>query len=198
MKKLLSPFRYLAGGKALAWGAVVLILTSIFSWQTGVVARGNMSIGYADGYISLLAVTLRMLTLWLVFATLLYVAGLLLSKSKIRAVDVYGTNLFASIPLTAGMLLSALPPMRLLQQSVSELVGDPARMEPFFSAPSMIAVIVGLLLVIVWYFWWSYSAFSVSANVKGGGAVAAYAVCFILAQILYGPLSQGFALAGIR
>lgn len=198
MKKLFHPFRYLAGGKALAWGLIVLILTCVFSWQTGVVARGNMSIGYADGYLSLLAVTVRMLFIWVVPATLLYVASLVFSRSRVRAVDVYGTNLFASIPLTAGMLLAALSPLRALEEGVGAGLYDTARLEALMATPAMIFILVSLLLVIVWYFWWSYSAFSVSANLKGGKAVAIYAVCFILAQILYGPISSGLVGLGLR
>lgn len=197
MKKLLNPFRYLAGGRALAWGLVVLILTSIFSWQTGVVARGNMSIGYADGYVSLLAATLRMLVLWLVFATLLYAAGMLLSRSKIRAVDIYGTNLFASIPLTVGMLLTALPTMRRLEAQLMEHLADPAALAAALWTPTRLIILGALLVVMVWYFWWSYSAFAVSANLKSVRAVAAYIVCFVAAQILYGPISHWFAGMGI-
>lgn len=197
MKKLLNPFRYLAGGRALAWGLVVLILTSIFSWQTGVVARGNMSIGYADGYVSLLAATLRMLVLWLVFATLLYAAGMLLSRSKIRAVDIYGTNLFASIPLTVGMLLTALPTMRRLEAQLMEHLADPAALAAALWTPTRLIILGALLVVMVWYFWWSYSAFAVSANLKSVRAVVAYIVCFVAAQILYGPISHWFAGMGI-
>lgn len=197
MKKLLFPFRYLAGGRALAWGFVVLILTSIFSWQTGVVARGNMSIGYADGYVSLLAITLRMLVLWLVLATLLYAAGLLLSRSKIRAVDIYGTNLFASIPLTVGMLLTALPTMRRLEAQLMEHLADPAALAAALWTPTRLIILGALLVVMVWYFWWSYSAFAVSANLKSGRAVVAYIVCFVAAQILYGPISHWFAGMGL-
>lgn len=198
MKKFLNPFHYLAGGGALAWGLIVLILTCILSWQTGVVARGNMSIGYTQGYVSLLAVTVRMLCIWLVFATLLYIAGRLLSKSKIRAVDVYGTNLFASIPLSAAMAVSALPPLTTLSAEIESSMGDLARLEALSTSPALIFMVIVLLVTIVWYFWWSYSAFSVSANLHGVKAVASYIACFVIAQIIYGPLSQAFYAVGIR
>ena len=90
MNKILNPFEYLSTGKALGWGLAgtlfsICLLTAI-SWPVA----GDVS--------KIVTILSQNLLLWLPLSLLLYVMALIFSPSRIRAVDIFATNLFAMLP----------------------------------------------------------------------------------------------------
>lgn len=90
MNKILNPFEYLSTGKALGWGLAgtlfsICLLTAV-SWPV----EGDVS--------KIITILSSNLLLWLPLSLLLYVMALVLSPSRIRAVDIFATNLFAMLP----------------------------------------------------------------------------------------------------
>lgn len=187
MKKWINPFDYIAGGRALAYGAIVLILSSILYWHCGITLRGLVSFGY--GGIRLWRVTAQALVQWLLFSSLLYAAGRLLSSSKIRAVDVYGTNLFARIPLSAAGALGGLPwirseVMRILNTEPSALLSE--------GVPALLTL-YGVLAcaLLIWFYLWSYRAYAVSCNLHGARGVVSFIVCYMAGEAIAAwPMAQ--------
>lgn len=175
MNRFLNPFEYLSLRKTLCWGVAALIMTSIFLWQVGLRLSSLTQVNFAGDM--LWAAVARQVMAWLVFALLLYVAGVLLSKSKIRFRDVAADNLFARIPFDLSLLVFAVPRWR----GVLGLVSD-GSVDTAMQYSGALAV-TGLLMLVffVWYLYWSYKAFAVATNVRGGKGVAAFGVCFVAA-----------------
>lgn len=90
MNKILNPFEYLSTGKALGWGLAgtlfsICLLTAV-SWPV----EGDVSKVNHDSVVESAVVAAPL--------ALLYVMALVLSPSRIRAVDIFATNLFAMLP----------------------------------------------------------------------------------------------------
>ena len=100
--KFVNPFKYLPLRQAWCWGIAALILTSIFCWQVGLRMTSVTQINLLGD--RLWAALCRQIIVWLLFAVILYVVGLVASRSKVRFVDVAAFNLFARIPMDLALL----------------------------------------------------------------------------------------------
>ncbi|MEG2064757.1 MAG: hypothetical protein RSB23_04750 [Alistipes sp.] len=189
MKKLINPFVYLAGEKTIIIGLIILILSALFSWQLGTTCRGIVSTGYAE--LPLWKCFVQQLIIWCVFGSLLYLAARLLSKSKIRAIDIYGNNLFARLPFLLLVLLSALPAVRSF--TLAALTQTGAEMATMGISPAVLIFSVAALIALVWFFAWSYMGFAVAANLRGARAAGAFIGCYLLAEVLSAQLWKLFA-----
>lgn len=176
MNKAVNPFRYLSLRKALCWGIVAMILTSIFAWQYGLRLTSLTQVDFGGG--ALWQATLRQVLAWLVFAVVLYVGGVAASKSKVRFWDVAAFNLFARIPFDLTLLVFAVPRVKSVFGYAMD--GNLNAMLQHTTLLSVVGLVV--LLLCVWYFFWSYKAFAEAANVKNGKGVAIFIVAYIVAQ----------------
>lgn len=184
MKKWMNPFVYVSGERSLAYGLAVTILTAILAWQCDVLTNGALSLGY--GHELLWKAFARLLAVWAVGAVLLYAAALLLSKSKIRAIDVFGMNLLArSLPFAVMVLLSAWMAPVLVPLQETMLAQGISADEMVETVRSFRVLAGGFLSVVclVWYVVWTYEAYALAANLKGWRAVAGFAVCFLAADL---------------
>lgn len=177
MKKILTllanPFERIAGIKALLWGLLSIIIGSVVSYFTGWHYHGMLHFGPALNNEAWCYVAER-LTVWLLPATVFLIGGLILSKSKIRLIDVYGTTAFAQIPLFIGTLSSLIFDV--------ETVGTAKVVNIVELALFSLFIIIFVVFNIVWM----YNAFKVSCNVKGVALrlffIAAFIGCDILSR----------------
>lgn len=189
MKKFLNPFIYLSGERCAAYGAILMIFSAILAWQTDLLLAAPLSISF--GEMALWRTTLRFLISWGVFALLLYLWALLLSKSKIRAVDLFGMNLLArSLPLFVLLLLS-LWMAPLMRPLIPQMVQGGMPMDQLMAVvmrPRM--MIAGLLSCagLVWYFVWCWKAFTLAANLKGVWSVVGFILAYLLSEWLVGVI----------
>ena len=101
---------------------------------------------------------------WLVPATLFYIGGKIFSHSKIRMVDVYGTVLFAQLPMIGMNLIYLLPPMQAIAQVDSTMAPTEIPAIPnlhwaiFLSLLGLPFIIFSLI--------WMFQALKVSCNLK--------------------------------
>ena len=182
MRKFTNPFNYIAGWTSLLAGAAALAASAVTASLTGQSFDGFMHIGFAG--ISIWQALVQQIVTWLIFASLLYAAALAASHSAVRALDIYGTNLFARLPIFP--MLAAAPLLGLDLERLS----DPAAVGEIITAnPAPVAIYGTIVLALaVCFYWWSYKAFSVSANLKGAKAVAIFIACYIVTEIASGPL----------
>ena len=171
MKALFNPFRYIAGAKALVMGYLFIVASALMLYSGNLIQDSYIHIGMAKApfWEVLGAQTIW----WVVPALLLYLCGLLLSKSKIRIIDILGTTAFAQIimlMMIAPMLLPVV--MNNMLESVAALQSG-AILEPTSLMPMMIYSIWSLICFILFYIW-NYNAFAVSCNVSGWRAIAAF------------------------
>jgi hypothetical protein len=175
---LCNPFHFLAGGQALAIGIGIVLVASfngsvsrshfdgVFDFHTGLPAP--VWIFFVEGLID-----------WLCMAALLWLAGLLISKSRVRAVDVFGTQAFARFP-TLGTAAAALLPG--YQREAARLAVMDMTMIPLDVAAFAVVALVTILMLI-WMVVLMYRAFAVSCNVDGAKAIIAFVVAGFLAEV---------------
>lgn len=163
---IFNPFTRLAGWSALLIGVVGLSLTVALSYLTGTHFFGLLMVGFAKNS-PLWVYAVELVAHWLVMSAVAYVTGLVLSKVRIRAIDVLGTILMSKLPLLI------LPLIRLLQpfQSFSFL-----SFQMFFLVIIYLTLLVYICILI-------YNALSVSFNLKGKRLVIAYISSLVLTEI---------------
>ena len=181
MKALFNPFRYIAGAKALIFGLVFIVASTLLLYSGGFIQDSYIHIGMAEA--SLWYVGAMQIVWWLLPALLLYLCGLLLSKSKIRIIDILGTTAFAQLILLlmiAPMLLPVV--MNNMLESVASLqTGAVPDMAEF--TPMIIYSIWSLICLVVFYIW-NYNAFAVSCNVGGWKAIVAFIAVQVVVTIV--------------
>jgi hypothetical protein len=182
IEKLKNPFRYLPLRQAICWGIVAMILTAVFCWQVGLRMTSITQVNYAGG--ALWKATVGQLVVWLLFSVILYVVGVMLSRSKIRFWDVASFNLFARIPFNLSLLIFAIPMVRSVMGLAMD--GNIARMMEHMNLLTIVGVVS--LLFSMWYFYWSYKAFAQLTNLKNGKGVVAFILSFVVAYLVSGYL----------
>ncbi len=130
---LFNPFYYIAGGKALMIGIVVMLTTGLSAYFGG--SRFNGLLDFRLGlpaqpwwiYVSEIMIS------WLIFSSLLLISGKILSKSRVRAIDVFGTQALARSPYFFASLMAFIPATH---RFVEKIMTDPAALQKF--SPDMI------------------------------------------------------------
>lgn len=162
VKLIVNPFIRIAGGQALIWGFLGLIVSTLLCWISGHY-HGLLHFGPAPNpawwcYLA------EHLIVWLIPALLFYLGGLFLSHSRIRVIDVLGTVLFAQLPLLGMNLISLLPAMRMMSQMNMNMSPEEMLAQPYFVL-AMILTLLGLPFLILTLIW-MFNALKVSCNLK--------------------------------
>ena len=163
VKLIVNPFIRIAGGQALIWGFLGLIVSTLLCWISGYHYHGLLHFGPAPNpawwcYLA------EHLIGWLIPALLFYLGGLFLSHSRIRVIDVLGTVLFAQLPLLGMNLISLLPAMRMMSQMNMNMSPEEMLAQPYFVL-AMILTLLGLPFLILTLIW-MFNALKVSCNLK--------------------------------
>ena len=163
VKLIVNPFIRIAGGQALIWGFLGLIVSTLLCWISGYHYHGLLHFGLAPNpawwcYLA------EHLIVWLIPALLFYLGGLFLSHSRIRVIDVLGTVLFAQLPLLGMNLISLLPAMRMMSQMNMNMSPEEMLAQPYFVL-AMILTLLGLPFLILTLIW-MFNALKVSCNLK--------------------------------
>ena len=162
-----NPFIYIAGYKSLFWGLAGLFLTSYFAFTSGTHFNGILNISLAkdaDFWIYLI----ENVSQWIFLSTFLFIAGLVLSKSKIRGIDIFGTTLFSRIPLIITPLIRAIP----FFQSFA------------YQSPAMYLIIAIYGISLIWSIVLFFNAYKVSSNLKKENLIISFVVCMILSETI--------------
>ena len=150
MNWLFNPFKRIAGWKALAIGICFLSLIAILGKVNNLFLGGIfcVSIFFSQTFIEsfltqIISVGVLTLVMW--------IAGIIFSKSKIRIIDVAGTMALSRAPLLFVVLLGFLP---FFPKNTVEIVQ---------------MIIFGLICLIltIWMIVLMYNAYSVSCNLSG-------------------------------
>ena len=163
VKLIVNPFIRIAGGQALIWGFLGLIVSTLLCWISGYHYHGLLHFGPAPNpawwcYLA------EHLIVWLIPALLFYLGGLFLSHSRIRVIDVLGTVLFAQLPLLGMNLISLVPAMRMMSQMNMNMSPEEMLAQPYFVL-AMILTLLGLPFLILTLIW-MFNALKVSCNLK--------------------------------
>ena len=181
MKALFNPFRYIAGAKTLTMGYLFIVASALMLYSGNLIQDSYIHIAMAKA--SFWEVLGAQTIWWIIPTALLYLCGLLLSKSKIRIIDILGTTAFAQLImllLIVPMLLPAV--MNCSLELVASLqTGAVPNMAEF--TPLIVYGIWSLICLVLFYIW-NYNAFAVSCNVSGWKAIAAFIAVQVVVTII--------------
>lgn len=164
MNFLINPFERIAGFQALSWGLLGMVVSTVICYQSGWHYHGLLHFGPAPNP-AWWCFAVEHLVVWIVPAMLFYLGGLILSRSRIRLVDVVGTVAFAQLPFILMNLFNLLPPIQ--NMTKLDMTMPPAEMvaQPGFLLGIWLSVIG--MIFLIWGLVWMYKALKVSCNLKG-------------------------------
>ncbi len=183
MKKLLDPFTYFSGGTTLSIGLFVMAGMIAIAGATEQTFRGVISLGIGD--LSYLRLAGQLLAGWGILSGLLYGAGRWFSKSRIRIIDIAGNQALAKLPWLVLLLCSPIYPSEQIAGDVEQLQNaNLLELSSFVPSAGLLVYASIALVMLVWFFAWSWRGFSIAANLRGGRAVGLYIGCYLLAEVL--------------
>lgn len=171
MNKILNPFEYLSTGKALGWG----LAGSLFAIVLMSIAIGPIG----DDVSKVYTILSTNFLLWLPLSALLYLAALLFSPSRIRAVDIFATNLFALLPTIVAMGV-----LSVVSKWLNHIPVDPRSAGDVLIHAANNLVVIALSVSMVWSMVWGCFAYYVSANLKGWRGIVTFVVCYVFVSVV--------------
>ena len=175
-KWLINPFIYIAGAKALLWGWAAMLVTAIIGMMSYTHFDGVIDVHTAGKAFSLGYHLLEQLVDWSCATLLFWGAGVLVSKSSIRLIDVAGTMAFARIP----MIFAAIAGYGIKIPGQLKTVDEITRA----ITPMVIVCSLVSLVFLIWMIAWMYNAFKVSCNIKGGKATVVFIIGLLFSEII--------------
>jgi hypothetical protein len=197
---LFNAFQYVAGWPALTFGLVLMLAAGALASAAGGRFDGTLDFHQAPpGYaMPRWAFLIDAAAAWVPLSCLLWVGGRLISKSRFRTIDVFGTQALARVPMLLTALACTPPGVRRYMQHLLEVSrealaqfgqgagqaatppslvgGNPLDAVAFFVCMAVV------LVALVWMVALMYRAFAVSCNVRGGRAIAVFIAALILAE----------------
>lgn len=161
-----NPFTQIAGFKSLIIGIAGLLITTYLAFNTGTHFSGLLNIDFAKDS-DLWVYLMENLSNWFFLAIFLHISGLILSRSKIRAIDTFGTTSLSRIPLMLAPLIRTIP---LFQSFVIQ------SWEMYF--------IIGLYLVsLIWTIILLFNAFKISCNLRNERLIVSFIISIIISEV---------------
>jgi hypothetical protein len=163
---LFNPFNRIAGLKSLFLGLIGFAITTLLAFKTGTHFYGLLKIDFARDSDYWFFLT-ENLSNWIFMSTFMSISGLMLSKSKIRLIDIIGTTLLSRIPLIITPLFRLLPVF-----------------QSFVSQSWEMYCVFGIYIVsLIWTIFLLFHAFRISCNLKNERLIISFAASIILSDI---------------
>jgi len=192
-----NPFTYIAGGRALLAGLLILLLASAIGTLSGIWFPGVLDIKLT--YYGSFAIHFgTSLLVWFISVVVLYVTALLLSPSRVRLLDMAGTLALARAPLLLGAFTGFFGSIKkatdywlyfaaeklhgIMPVEMTETV-SPVVMHPWDWTVAITLMLV-IIAVVIWMVALMFHAYRVSANLKGVRAGLSFGIGLFVAQII--------------
>ena len=184
-KLLFNPFIKVAGSRALVYGLIIILLSSLIAYFSHTCFDGIIDVHFSS-YRLLSVKIFEGLLNWASLSIVFYFISLLITGSSVRFIDVTGTMALSRFP----MLISALIGFVMMKNKAAEYlswkllnIGD----EITLHIGDIIVFLISLILVLICIIWTvalMYNAFKVSANAKGQKSIIAFIIGLIISEIL--------------
>lgn len=176
---LFNPFMYVAGWQAMAAGILMMVVIAAVATLSSIRFDGviDIHLGHPLSFVSHIQMIL------IDYASLcipLVIAGMILSKSQYRFIDIIGTQLVARWPLVFMGLLALMINLDPIRDAATQL--NPEHLDSLFTGPFIIFLCMSVL-VTVWMVVLMYRSYAISFNLSGNKAIVSFIVCFILAEV---------------
>lgn len=162
---LYNPFIFIAGYKSFTIGVLVLMLTIFLAFTTGTHYNGLLNVYFAKDtpYVFYF---IEQVSHWIFLSGLLFIFGTFLSKSKIRFIDVIGTQAMARSPFLLLPTIRMLPPF-----------------ESFVMNSIQMNLLIALYIILaMWSITLMFNAYHISCNVKHKPLVASFILAILLSE----------------
>jgi len=166
-KWIYNPFERIAGWEALMTGVVMMTLTAVAGKFSHVAFDGVLDVHGGATFDLSASFAMQAVDFVVLFLTM-WLAGVIFSKTRLRAIDVAGTMALARAPMLPVAFLGFLPVV-------------PA--SPF-DMPRIIIFSFISLPFIIWMIALMYHAYSVSCNLKGTRAILSFIGALAVAEIV--------------
>jgi len=182
---LLNPFNRIAGAQSLIWGIIVIFAGSLIGYTSKTHFDGVLNV-HSGNPAPLWIHIVEPIINWLFISFWFFLGAIIFSKSKVRAIDIFGTQAFAFLPLfptsfsgyfevleSFSTSLSTVSPTNLQQNSIpmSDLIG-------------VITIGVFIMFFVIWSGIWMYNGFKISSNLKPSKIIPIYVSGLILGMII--------------
>ena len=124
---------------------------------------------------------------WAIPSALLYIGGRLISRSRVRPIDVFGTQALARAP---GLLIALIAVSPLFRSIALSLIDHNILDLSIARLAFISSVALVLILLLVWMVLLMYRAFAVSCNVAGGWAIAVFIAAIALGEVATGAAGR--------
>ena len=181
MKRIFNPFTYIAGAKALVFGLIFIATATLLLYSGGFIQDTYIHIGMAEAPLWYVAV--MQIIWWLLPATLLYLGGVAMSKSRVRLIDMLGTTAFAQLILVLMIAPLLLPAVHNSTTEMLAVVQSGAVPTIGAMLPMVLYSLYSLVCLALFYIW-NYNAFAVSCNLSGWKAILTFICVQIVATIV--------------
>lgn len=178
---LLNPFQKISDKKALFYGVLGLLATTLLCYFNNLHFNGLLQVGIREENSGFPALLSEHLIIWVVPMLLFYIFGLILSGSRIRFIDIFGNTLFAQIPFMGVALVSYLPPVKRMM-SITEV--DVQVLQEAYSVSGLLIMLLLMLPFFVWMAIWMYKAYKISCNLSGVRLVLPYIFVMVFGDML--------------
>lgn len=189
MNRLVNPFRYVAGVRALTAGLALIAAASCWLHALGLCQDSYLHFSPAPDGFTVWHVAALQIGMWLAPALALYGCGRMLSPSRIRLVDVLGTTALAQAPILLLLVPLSIGPLRaLVDRTAAELLAGT------LPTPGQTAALAAMgiwsLAALALFYARNYQAYALSCNLKGWRAALSYAAVAALMTVItqYLPL----------
>lgn len=189
---LFKPFDRVAGGPVLAAGLLVILLTALLAWRSGLQTDGVLDLHFQAG-LSLPDLLLQGLINWLTLSVCLLIAGRWLSSTRFRLVDLFGTQALARWPMLLAVIYLSIPALggriesltlRMLEAMPTEPDKVMASSEYLLDAMWLTLISLPLIACLVWMIWLMFHSYALTCNLRGQRAFFSFVGALLLAEIL--------------
>ncbi|MES2560055.1 MAG: hypothetical protein V4590_09965 [Bacteroidota bacterium] len=177
---LWNPFVYVAGWQAFAVGVCMMAVTAGMAALSGIRFDGviDIHVGEASSFISQLKLILIDI---ISMVGMLTIAGMVLSKSEYRIIDIVGTQLVARWPMIFVAVLALVVNLDPIRDAAKNF--NPQEVGALFTGTFIFFLCISVL-VTIWMIVLMYRSYCISFNLTGNKAVISFIVCLILAEII--------------
>jgi hypothetical protein len=183
---LFNPFYYLAGGKAFVIGLVIMFISGIIAYFS----RSHFD-GVLDFHIGASTPIwfnlVEVIVDWVSLVIPLIVTGLIISKTRFRVIDVFGTQALARYPAIFMTVTAFVPGY---QELIAKLMVvtpiDAAKIisENIGGLVILMAISIIIMIFAVWMIALMYRAFAVSCNVSGWKAIVGFIIAILIGEVI--------------
>lgn len=183
---LFTPFKFIAGLKALILGLLVMVILSVLGYLSNTHFDGALDIHYGclEATTPYIIHAAYQLTGWLSLTFVFYITARIVTKSAVRLIDIAGTMALSQTPLILAALVGFIPSFHICLGDLNSQ--NIAAMTDMLKDNIIILCVLGIITVIlsIWSIMLMYNAYSVSANVKGVVGIVSFIIALIVAEVL--------------